>query len=382
MTIILYIIIIVCILAVLHTYVIYPSFLKLVPQKTLIYEEEKLNAISVIMAAYNEEKVIGEKIQSILNSDYPMELVTVYVGSDASTDRTNEIVKSLSKKNANIKLVEFGGRSGKSAIINQLAEKSQDEILILTDANVIFDKQTIKNLNRHFIDTKVHQVAANICKISEKNIKIQGVEKKYIQRENHMKKAESDLWEIVIGAEGGCYAIRKNKYIPVPKNFFMDDFFITMGVLQNGGKVLFDHEAVCYEDVPSESQEEFKRKIRISIGNFQNLKTYKKLLWPFWKGLGFAFLSHKVLRWYTPFFLLILYFSSLILSYSSQLFLVFTLFQLILLASPILLRFNLNFKPALFIAHFYNMNYALLKGFIEFKKGVKSNIWQPTKRNA
>lgn len=356
---------------------------------TLFLKKEKAKqninqnfTVGILIAAYNEEKVIGAKIQSILQSDYPLDKIKIYIGSDASTDKTNSIIEDFSKKTNSIQLINFSGRTGKAAIINELAKISKEEIFILTDANVIFEESTITHLTKHFTRPEVHQVCANILKVSEKNISIQPLEKSYLNLENKIKDAESNNWELVIGAEGGCYAIRKANYNPVPPNYFMDDFYITMGVLNNNGKVLFEKEAVCYEDLPSQSSEEHKRKIRISIGNYQNLSVYKNLLWPFWKPLGYAFLSHKVLRWFTPFFLILIFICSLLLGLNSKLFLIASVIQLILFMLPGFIN-NLNFfKPLLFVAHFYSMNFALLKGFIIYMKGVKSSVWEPTKRNA
>jgi cellulose synthase/poly-beta-1,6-N-acetylglucosamine synthase-like glycosyltransferase len=378
-----YLIFTISVLGILHTYFFYPIFLTLFAgNKTSKVEENTSFKVAVLIAAYNEEKVIGLKIESILNSSYPQENITVYIGSDASTDQTNSIIETYSKKYTNIHLINFPGRTGKAGIINQLALDCKEEFFILTDANVIFEKNTIKELVKYFVDPDVKQVCANIQKISEKNISIQPIEKNYLNLENRIKSLESDTWQLVIGAEGGCYAIRKDSYNPVPKNFFMDDFYITMGVLNKGGKVLFANEAICYEDLPSQSSEEFKRKVRISIGNYQNLSVYNHLLWPFWKPLGYAFLSHKVLRWLTPFLLMSMYGSSLILALHSKLFLLLTLVQFVFFALPMFIPFLNNIKPLLFIAHFYNMNYALLKGFMIYLKGVKSSVWEPTKRNA
>lgn len=352
------------------------------PKKPAKSEQKHVAKVGILVAAYNEEKVIGQKLQSLIDVDYPKELMRVYIGSDASTDRTNTIVEEFSAKYPNIKLIPFAGRTGKAAIINQLAKNCEDDILILTDANVIFEKNTVKSLVRHFEDSSVHQVCANIIKVSDKKLSIQPLEQNYLNLENKIKSLESNAWQIVIGAEGGCYAIRKEKYVPVPKNYFMDDFYITMGVINNGGKVLFDPEAICYEDLPSNSSEEFKRKVRISIGNYQNLASYKHLLWPPWKGIGYAFLSHKVLRWLTPFLLFIIYGCSLYLALSSRIFLGLSVLQLFLFMLPLFINVLNPIKPLLFIAHFYNMNYALLKGFIIYIKGVNSSVWEPTKRHA
>lgn len=372
---------------ILQTYLFYPLWMLLFTTKTKnnnnVYStNDELPVVGILIAAYNEEKIIGEKIISVFKTNYPVEKIRVYVGSDASTDSTDEIIKELSKKYSNLQLVNFGGRTGKANIINALAEKATEEIFILTDANVIFMEDTIFNLVRHFKEEKYAQVCANIIKVSGSDQGIAKQEKSYIVFENRIKFAEFARWDVVMGAEGGCYAIRKEYYAPVPKNFFMDDFYITMNVIEKDKKIVFDKEAICYEDVPTQAKEEFKRKVRISIGNFQNLFRYKKLLFPFWKGSAFAFLSHKVLRWFTPFFLIISLTCSAVLSFFSQFYLVLFLLQVLLMLFPVADLIS-PFKNSLFkfISHFYFMNLALLKGFFMFAKGVETSIWQPTKRN-
>ncbi|MBM3451981.1 MAG: glycosyltransferase [Bacteroidetes bacterium] len=370
-----------CVLGILQTYLIYPAALILVgaDKKTPPIKNNSYN-IGVIIAAYNEENVIAKKIQSILDSDYPLDKINIYVGSDASTDKTNELITSFKKKHPNIHLKIFQKRSGKALIINNLASECQDEILILTDANVFFTKDTITHLVRHFSNSKTKQVCAKIIKTSAQDVQIQGLEKKYIHLENLIKLKESNTWGFVIGAEGGCYAIRRENYTPVPKNFFMDDFFITMSVIKNKGEVLFDDEAIVYEDLPVESAEEFKRKIRISIGNFQNLIAFKSLLWPFWSPVSFAFLSHKILRWLTPFLLIGAFICSLALIFYNIWFSYLCVLQAVLFLTPSMIPVVKKIKPVLFVAHFYNMNLALLIGFFKYLNGVKSSVWQPTQR--
>jgi cellulose synthase/poly-beta-1,6-N-acetylglucosamine synthase-like glycosyltransferase len=370
-----------CILGILQTYLLYPAALILGGKSKP--ESPALNTsltVGVIIAAYNEENVIAKKIRSILDSDYPAEKISIYIGSDASTDKTNELVASFQKTHPNINLEIFQGRSGKAFIINQLAKECPDDIFILTDANVFFTQNTISNLVRHFSNIETKQVCANIIKTSDKNIQIQGLEKKYLWLENTIKLKESNTWGFVIGAEGGCYAIRRENYSPVPKNFFMDDFYITMSVIKNKGEVLFDDQAIVYEDLPSESSEEFKRKIRISIGNYQNLFEFKSLLWPLWSPISFAFISHKILRWLTPFFLILIFIVSLLLVFYQDYFIYFSAAQATLFLTPLFIPVLKKVKPILFIAHFYNMNLALLIGYFSYLKGVKSSVWQPTPR--
>jgi cellulose synthase/poly-beta-1,6-N-acetylglucosamine synthase-like glycosyltransferase len=378
----LYLVGLISFLGIAQTYFIYPLSLFLFGKKTQVKPTLSTNFdVAVVIAAYNEENVLEKKIQSVLASTYPLEKLVVYVGSDASTDQTNEIVATFADQHPNVRLKIFPGRTGKAGIINSIINDCKEELLILTDANVFFTPSTIPNLVRHFAEKNTRQVCANILKTSDRNENIQALEKGYLLVENQIKLRESATWGFVMGAEGGCYAIRRNAYTPIPPNFFMDDFFVTMSVIENKGRVVFDEEAICYEDLPTESSEEFKRKIRISIGNFQNLVAFKKLLWPFWSAIAYSFLSHKVLRWLTPFFLTLLLLVSVLLSVDCFLFQVLALVQFVLFLSPLAIPYVKWLKPALFVAHFYNMNLALLIGFFRYVKGVKSSVWQPTPRS-
>lgn len=372
----------ICVLAILHTYLFYPLGLMLFSKKskalTVYHCHDVMPQVTILMAVYNEENVLNEKIQSVINTGYPFDKLLFLIGSDASTDKTNQIIKSWSIKYPFIHLHEFAARTGKAGIINELVKLSNTDLLILTDANVIFTKDTIINLIRHFANGRVGQVCSNIIKVSESHKGISQQEKNYMAIENKIKLYESLTWNVVMGAEGGCNAIRKKNYAVVPPNFCVDDFYISMNVIEQDMEIVFEKDAVCFEDAPSLSSVEFSRKVRISTGNFQNLFRYKKMLFTFWKGASFAFLSHKVLRWLTPFLLLICFFTSLALSFYCKIFIFIALLQLIGCLSPI---FKTELKYFKTISHFYLMNLALLTGFFKYLSGVETNIWQPTKRN-
>ena len=372
---------------ILHTYLFYPVGMMLLFSKRRkkieeFITDENLPSVAVLIAAYNEEKVIREKIISVFNTNYPLSKIKVYVGSDASLDRTESIVAELKNKYANLELVKFGGRVGKISIINHLQSLGEEDILIMTDANVIFGKATLFELVKMFKDERVGIVAANIVKESLTNEGIAFQEKKYLSLENRIKACESNAFNLIMGAEGGCYAIRNNLFSKVPLKFIVDDFFITMQVLVRGKYTLFNPLALCIEDVPTGTAGEYQRKVRISSGNFQNLFFFKKLLFTFWKPIGFTFWSHKVLRWLTPFFLFISFICSAILIPYHPAFIFLFALQLLGLLFPLidhLVPFrNKTFK---FISHFYLMNFALLQGFVKFTRGIKSSVWQPVKRN-
>lgn len=381
----------VSILAVFHSYILYPVLLKFIPknniQKAVFHTENNLPIISVLMSLYNEEEVIGEKIESVFNTNYPENKLEVIVGSDNSTDRTNEIMINLANGEFKNRLIfkNFNTRQGKGNIINQLIDNCKGSILILSDANVMFDKNTIFCLVKHFKDKDCGLVDSNMINYGLKKEGISMQEKAYISREVMIKNREGQLWGSMMGPFGGCYAIRKELYSKVPSNFLVDDFYICMKVLEKGFFAINSLDAKVFEDVSNSLAIEYRRKIRIATGNFQNLATFKALLWPPFIGRSFAFLSHKVLRWFGPFFLIIIFFSLIYLAFSSLfylgLFILYTGSLLWPFIDIFLRKLNLHIILLRFITHFYSMNLALFIGFFKYLGGVKSNVWTPTKRN-
>ncbi len=383
------VIILISYILIFHSYVLFPFILSILSKKKkqnqLVYTlNDELPSVAILLAVYNEESVIEEKILKTFETNYPLHKIKFYIGSDASTDRTNEIIQKYSNQFP-ITLEIFPGRTGKSGIINKLAELASEEIFILTDANVFFKIDTIYQLVKHYKNTDIAQVGGNIINPVFKKDGISYQEKSYLSRENNIKYQEGILWGAMIGAFGGCYSIRASHYSSVPKNFLMDDFYISMNVFEKGKKAINELDAQCLEDVSNKIEEEFRRKVRISAGNFQNLNRYKALLWPPFTGLAFCFLSHKVLRWYTPVFLIIAFLCTLVLSYFSNYYMYLLLVQVLLFMSPIIDKLfkgiGLNFKLLRFATHFILMNLALLKGLVWYLQGVETNVWTPTQRN-
>jgi len=342
-------------------------------------------AITIVFSVFNEEKVIKRKLESILNSDYPKDKLKILIGSDNSTDQTHQIIEEFIAKNSNITLIKKTSRHGKLKIINELVDLTDTEHLIFTDANVFFEPITLKALVYNLIAKDAKLVCGNILKFSPKNRGISDQEIYYINIENQLKYHESLRYGFCLGVEGGCYAIIKSSFSKVPDGFLMDDFFITLDVIEKKGKVLFEPEALCYEDVNDDPMIEFKRKIRISLGNFRNLKFYKHLLFPMHKGLGFAFLSHKVLRWITPFALVFSFFLSYAVSYYFSIFIVVSLSYSLLLILPALTiyleKINLKIPFVNSVGHFILMNFALLIGYLKFISASNESAWDPPKRN-
>jgi cellulose synthase/poly-beta-1,6-N-acetylglucosamine synthase-like glycosyltransferase len=375
--------------AVFHSYILYPWVLKLLSrnkkENSAIYEPgQDLPFVSVIISVHNEEMVISDKIRSIYYTLYPLNKFEVLVGSDNSTDGTNLICKVYSENYEHFHFFPFTERQGKPDVVNLLVEKAHGDILILTDAKVFFEINTIPELIKHFKNPDIHIVGGNILnqKTNPEGISIQ--EKAFMNREIRIKYMEGLIWGKTMGIYGAIYAIRKTSFTKVPPGYAVDDFFITMDVLRKKGKAILNLSATSLENVPDDISTEFRRKVRISSGNFQNLWHFFFCLWPPYSSLAFAFASHKVIRWIGPFLLILIFVTNGLLAVNSDFYYLLFLFQVFLSILPIidliLRKIDLHIIILRFVTHFYAMNFALLVGFFKNITGMKTNIWQPTRR--
>lgn len=381
-----------CFILLFHSYLAYPFLVKILARgkkaNSIFFEQEKLPKVAIVIAAFNEEKVIREKLEKTLATDYPDALFQIFVGSDHSDDATNEIISEIAKTTEKITFLDYKVRSGKQEVLNRMFREqisaTDYDICVMTDANIMFEKDTIFELVKHFKNEAIGIVCANI---KNKNIRLEGISKQeqfYILNENETKINEGKLFGSSIAAFGACYAIKRNLIPKIPSNILMEDFYISMHVLKQKYKVITAEKAICYEDLPQDIKEEFKRKKRISTGNFQNLSIYGHMLFKARFGVAFSFFSHKVIRWLGPFLMLIAYFSLWLLKdiafYNYLIHFCHFIFALAIL-DYILITININVNLLRLLRYFISMNIALFLGFINFMKGVKTNIWQPTKRN-
>ncbi len=390
-----------CALAVLHTYVLYPWWVMRKAKQWARTQEQTKDpesraswpAVYVLMAAHNEEAVLPQKLASLAAQNYPGDL-QILIGSDNSSDATNTILEQWATQDSRFHPTLFEQRQGKPGIINQLAAQAdQDGVLVITDASVMLRPDVVTELVRPMlgnnnigvVDTTMVQTGARAAGIGKQ-------EEQYINREVAIKQAESLLWGAMIGPFGGCWAIRAAAFRPVPDNFLVDDFFLCMAAYEAGYAGVTSPLAIVEEGVGQQLGAEFRRKVRISSGNWQNLVRFRKLWWPFWRNpLSFAFFSHKVLRWWTPFFLLIGFAALLLIVATSQqsgnywpqvlLGIVVAVGAGLVLLDLVLSALNIHVRLARFTRYFLAMNAALLVGFYRYLTGIKSNVWQPSQRH-
>jgi len=364
----------ICLLWITIPYLWYPLWQLAFPGKAMeINKPTSFPKLSVVFAAYNERSIIEEKIRSIFASHYPQYLIEVWIGSDLSDDGQDDIIRALQKEFPGLNLHINAQRSGKSATINRLVELCAGEIIVATDANIIFDENTLVELAGPIITSQATAVAGTLTYGKAKTAGTTATtERKYLTIENKIRKSESQKYGFCLGMEGGLYSMRKSAWQPIPPHTFMEDFFQTVQLIQNDHRIFYSDTALGYEDVSTSLQEEFKRKKRISIGNYQNLKRFRGLVMKKIHPFGWVFLFHKILRWTAPQAMLI---GAVVLALTP-----FALPTFAGIGALVLLEL-LFYRGAGPLVYFCAMNLAMLQGYLTYLQGVSSSVWQPTKRN-
>jgi cellulose synthase/poly-beta-1,6-N-acetylglucosamine synthase-like glycosyltransferase len=390
------------IIGIIHSYVLFPASLRLIDyyNNKLYYsftkhaKEQYNGSVSVIMSCYNEEAVLPEKIKCLKEQSFLREKTQYYIGSDASTDSSNAILAEWAENDDRVHFFPFESRRGKAPVINDLAVKAKaahgagdKHILLFTDANVLLSPDCIHSLARHFNDTRIGVVDSHMVSTGTRLAGISNSEKAYIKREVSIKHLEGKLFGTMMGTFGGCYAIRSDVFAMVPDNFVVDDFYITVEAMLKGYGAISDLEAICEEAVSHDINEEYKRKKRISSGNFQNLNHFFRRALAAPGAFQYCFFSHKVLRWLSPLLLFIAWAISGVLWMWGET--LFGWFFVLVLTGGILVvgldwlfeKWKLHWRFIRHIRYFIWMNIAVLEGLNDYLQGKESNVWQPPKRH-
>ena len=373
---------------IINTYLLYPLVIWLLSKfksKSYDYTSDFSTSVSILISAYNEEKVIENRVKNLLSQNYDKNLIEIIVGSDCSNDNTNEILKRLAKEYPEVKIFLFNNRRGKAGVLNEIVQYATNEILIFTDANTEFENNAIKNLVKHFQYSSIGGVSGRLVLIEKNFHKERGVEeKKYWEYETFIKKSEGNLG-ILIGANGGIFAIRKNLFSEIPTDKpVTDDFYLSLSVIKKGYKFIYESFAIGFEEVAKDLSSEFKRKIRFAATNFQTISFFKSLLFNKNIILSYAFWSHKIIRWFLPLILILVFVLNIFLVNAGTFYLVTFFIQLLFyflaLIGFIFNKIKVRLTLLSLIYYFLVTNIALLIGFIRFLRKKHSVIWQSTSR--
>jgi biofilm PGA synthesis N-glycosyltransferase PgaC len=348
--------------------------------------------VSMIVAAFNEEKAIAQKLENCAALDYPPDRIEFLIGSDASTDRTDSIVQA--SLDCRVKFFRFSPRSGKLGVLAQLTPHAQGEVLVFSDANSMYQPDAIRKLVRHFIDPRVGGVCGELRLEHSDGSTAESGEGLYWWYEIALKTMESAIHSC-LGANGGIYALRRSLYRPIigieelrRRNFsvnLVDDFLMPVPAMEQGYRILYEPEALAFEDTPTKMKSQFRRKVKIASADFQSLAYFWRLLLP-WRGTIALFLwSHKVLRWFAPVLLVTILVANILLIGLHPVFVGLLIAQLLLYGTALLgwvseTVFGKTIRWFKVPYYFVALNLSLAIGFFQAFRQKGTHAFQRTDR--
>jgi cellulose synthase/poly-beta-1,6-N-acetylglucosamine synthase-like glycosyltransferase len=333
--------------------------------------------VSLVVAAYNEEACIADKLRNSLALRYPADRFEVVIGSDGSTDATDALVRGCDDPRVRL---SSAPRAGKTSVLNRCIPSASGDIIVLSDANTVIEPDAVEKLVRHFEDPEVGAVCGKLRLYNPSKGDYE--ESAYWAYESAIKAYEGKRGA-VLGANGGLYAIRRKLFTQLPPSTIVDDFVIPMRILAQGYRVVYEAEAVAHEETTEDYGREFGRRARIAAGNFQSLRLVPSLLNPAAGFPAYAFWSHKVLRWCAPGFMALVFLANLFLL-DRFVYLLAMFCQLGFYALALLGRLNLLTgaarKAGSVAYYFVTMNAAIAVGFWRFLRNTQRAAWDRTVR--
>ena len=345
--------------------------------------DEDLPEITHIIAAYNEEDILEEKINNSTSLNYPADKVKTIFATDGSTDRSSEMVKSDNR------IINYHSdkRDGKLAAVNRVIKDVESGIIVFSDANAMLNSDALRNIAHHFQNNLVGAVAGEkMVRSAEADDATSSGEGLYWKYESWLKKVDYRL-NSVVGAAGELFAIRKHLYESPKPDMLIEDFITSMTVAKKGYRVAYAPDAIASESSSASISEEIKRKVRISAGGLQAVVFLSSLLNIFKYGLlSFQYISHRVLRWtLAPLCLITAMVSNIFLLSSGILFyeilfVLQVLFYLLSVAGYYFKQHKIKIKIAFVPFYFSFMNLSVFMGLFKLLSGNYAVTWEKAVR--
>ncbi len=342
--------------------------------KKLDYEPN----VTIMVVAHNEEKVIKEKLENLLKIDYPKEKLEILISSDNSTDATNYIVKEfISKhKERNIVLYEVTERKGKTNAQNEAARLVKSEILVMTDANAMLEQNSVRELVSAFYDDTIVYVTGRLCYVNSKDNDTSKSENTYWDLDTKIRDIESKFQTITAG-NGALYACRTKEYYDFEPIKCHDSAMPLYYALKQK-RAIANHDAIAYEKAGENTQDEFKRKVRMNriilgsiLPNIKILNVFK------YKWFTFFYLGHRTCRYLLWLMHILAYITSAILLKQNYLYLIaFILQTLAYLVAIIKVKFKLNNKILNMVYYYCMTIVAQIVGVKNILTGKAKPFWE------
>ena len=338
-------------------------------------------SITVVISAFNEEREIESTVVNKLSQDYPSDRLEVIVVSDGSTDRTDEIVRSLvDRSEGRLKFFRQEPRQGKTQALNMAVGHTSAEIVVFADANSIYAPGAIRSLARNFADSSVGYVTGQMAYANSGESSVGAGSGSYMSYENELRKWETRLGSIV-GVDGGIDAIRRTLYVPM-RTDQLPDFVLPLSVIEQGSRVVYESNAVVYESSLSDAVSEFRMRVRVSLRAMWALYDKRVLLNPFRYPLfAWQLMSHKILRYgaFLPLTGLLLF--NILAVGQDAFYTWFLIVQVVAYAAAMVghfLRRSSGIAAKLLAPYYFViLNAACVLAFWKFLTGQKIVLWKP-----
>ena len=385
----------VCLLIVFYTYIGYGILLYIIirvkrlfcgkPQKAVLPADDELPTMTLMICAYNEEDVVAEKMENTLALDYPKDKFRIMWVTDGSNDRTNELLAAYPE----VDIVFSPERRGKTAALKHGLQELKTRYVAFTDANTMINPTAMREIARLFMDPTVGCVSGEkrVAAKTSGEMAAEG-EGIYWRYESTLKRWDSELYS-AMGAAGELYAIDPTLVREVPNEALLDDFMMSMLIVNEGKRIAYTPDAYALEYGSADLKEESKRKRRIAAGGLQSIWWLRGMLNPFRQPLvAFQYISHRVLRWsVTPVAMLLLLLVNIIMvilgagTFYTITLLLQALFYLLAVAGWMLGRSGRSNKLLYIAYYFVFMNLNVFRGMAYLKSHSNSGAWEKARRS-
>ncbi len=368
-----------------YTYAGYPLLLLIVSRlrPRELRRADFTPAVTVIVTAYNEERDLAPKLENTLALDYPRELLEIIVASDCSTDRTDEIARVFAERG--VRLVRQPQRLGKTAAQNMAVAEARGEIILFSDATSLYEPDVLRVMMPSFADPTVGCVAGRLIYVDPADSRIGRGARSYWGYETFLKEHESRICSL-IGASGCLYAVRRSAYVPLYVEA-CSDFIIATEMVEQNLRAVYEPAAVCTEETNRRSDKELKMRVRVIAQTLTDLWRHRAMMNPFRSGFyAVQLLSHKVMRYAVPFFLITILAASGILTRYSMLYSIVFVAQLgcylSALGAWLLERAGVHSRMLALPQYFVLSNLAALIAFFQFLRGERYAHWETNRESA
>jgi len=371
---------------VIHPYVTYPILMLfwsiLWPRP--VQSKRICPCVTLVVAVFNEEDTIAERIENALSLDYPQDRLEIIIASDGSTDRTNEIVAEFAARDDRVHFLDLP-RAGKCAAINAAVEQADTEIVAMSDAAAHFSSDVLMKMVGYFADPTVHCVVGKVTMLPLEDGPYNALEAIYWRYESRLRQLEA-LAGIAFVAGGQCMAVRKQCCPQLSLNA-ADDLSATMGIIKNRGRIVEVSNLGVYDYMDGRTHKQMRSRSRRVALALTSIWHNRAILNPFrHPDYGFCIFSHKIVRWLLGFWLLGMLVTSGILGAMVWvplywiLFLVQLGFYLLAVLGMLLGRSRMAKIPIVSLPMaICVVSTAFLRGLVGFLWGEQRARWQPAK---